>query len=267
MRKPIPCLPIGPTLGAGIAALAAWAGLGGLAHGQVPEPLPDRPQASALEERLRRIEEINARLLEQLKRDREESARRYGELEERYRELQGRLVERRPAAEAGGALAPGEAKPRSSDLGRPGEVGQTYPVPELPLKARLGDGFQLASDDSEFELRLHVLDQTDYKFFSPNDMTFGKSGAYVPRVRVYFEGRLTRYWDYEVSLQRSLDGIWDLLDGTINLHLFDAFQIKFGRCLVPYSYLCSGQPQFARILAGEGSWVAPALRPWPAVAA
>ena len=32
-------------------------------------------------------------------------------------------------------------------------------------------------------------------------------------------------------------------------------------------YLCSGQPQFARILAGEGSWVAPALRPWPAVAA
>jgi uncharacterized protein (DUF608 family) len=34
-----------------------------------------------------------------------------------------------------------------------------------------------------------------------------------------------------------------------------------------YEYLCSGQPQFARILAGEGSWVAPALRPWPAVAA
>jgi phosphate-selective porin OprO/OprP len=236
MRKPVPCLPIGPTLGAGIATLAVWAGLCGLAHGQLPEPLPSRPQASELEERLRRVEEANALLLEQLKRDREESARRYGELEERYRELQGRLVEQGPAALAGAALTPGESKPRSSDLGRPGEVGRTYPAPELPLQAVLGDGFQLATEDSELELRLHVLDQTDYKFFSPNDMTYGQSGAYVPRVRLYFEGRVTRYWDYEVSLQRSLDGIWDLLDGTINLHLSKAFQIKFGRCLVPYSY-------------------------------
>ena len=104
------------------------------------------------------------------------------------------------------------------------------------MRARLADGFQLASEDDEFDLRFHVLDQTDFKLFIPNDRTFGKSGLYIPRVRVYLEGRLTRFWEYEVSLQRSLDGTWDLLDGNLNLRLSEAFQVKFGRFLVPYSY-------------------------------
>jgi phosphate-selective porin OprO/OprP len=189
-----------------------------------------------VEQRLRRLEEVNARLIEQLKHDREESDRRYGELEGRYRALQSRLGEERPAAATESVPVSGEASTRSSNLGRPGELGRTYPGPELPLKARLADGFQLATEDDEFDLRLHVLDQTDYKTFAPNDMTFGKSGAYVPRVRVYFEGRLTRFWEYEVSLQRSLDGVWDLLDGNINIPFSEAFQLKLGRCLVPYSF-------------------------------
>jgi phosphate-selective porin OprO/OprP len=104
------------------------------------------------------------------------------------------------------------------------------------LKARFADGFQLASEDDEFDLRFHILDQTDFKLFTPNDRTFGKSGLYIPRVRVYFEGRLTRLWEYEVSLQRSLEGAWDLLDGNLNFRPSEAFQVKFGRMLVPYSY-------------------------------
>jgi phosphate-selective porin OprO/OprP len=254
MRIPFPRVSIGPTLRASLAILAAWAGLCGLAHGQLPEPLTDRSQATALDERLRRLEEMNVRLLEQLKRDREESARRYSELDERYRhdstesarrykdledryrELGRHVGEPRPDAEAGRTEEPAEPTTRSSHHGRPGEAGRFHPMAELPLKARLADGFQLASEDEEFDLRFHVLDQTDYKFFSPNDMTYGKSGVYVPRVRVYFEGRLTRNWDYEVSLQRSLDGNWDLLDGNINLRLAEGFQIKLGRCLVPYSF-------------------------------
>ena len=115
-------------------------------------------------------------------------------------------------------------------------MGRPHPTRELPLRARLADGFQLASEDDEFDLRFHVLDQTDFKLFIPNDRTFGKSGLYIPRVRVYLEGRLTRFWEYEVSLQRSLDGTWDLLDGNLNLRLSEAFQVKFGRFLVPYSY-------------------------------
>ena len=150
-------------------------------------------------------------------------------MEDRYRELQRRLGEPRPAAEAEATPASGETTTRSSHLGRPGEVGRPHPTRELPLRARLADGFQLASEDDEFDLRFHVLDQTDFKLFIPNDRTFGKSGLYIPRVRVYLEGRLTRLWEYEVSLQRSLDGSWDLLDGNLNLRLSDAFQVKFGR--------------------------------------
>ena len=115
-------------------------------------------------------------------------------------------------------------------------MGRPHATRELPLRARFADGFQLASEDDEFDLRFHVLDQTDFKLFTPNDRTFGKSGLYIPRVRVYLEGRLTRFWEYEVSLQRSLDGTWDLLDGNLNLRLSEAFQVKFGRFLVPYSY-------------------------------
>ena len=63
-----------------------------------------------------------------------------------------------------------------------------------------------------------------------------RSGLYVPRVRVYFEGRLTRPFEYTVSLQRSVDGNWDLLDGFLNFRFSDAFQVRFGRTLVPYSY-------------------------------
>ena len=95
-------------------------------------------------------------------------------------------------------------------------MGRPHPTRELPLRPRLADGFQLASEDDEFDLRFHILDQTDFKLFTPNDRTFGKSGLYIPRVRVYFEGRLTRLWEYEVSLQRSLEGAWDLLDGNLN---------------------------------------------------
>ena len=236
MCKPIARLRLGRTLGRWLAVLAVSAGYCGLAHGQPPAPLPDSPQVTALEERLRRVEEVNARLLEQLKSDREESARRYGELEDRYRELQRRPAEPRPAAEAETSLASGETTTRSSHLGRPGEVGRPHPTRELPLQARFADGFQLASEDDEFDLRFHVLDQTDFKLFTPNDRTFGKSGLYIPRVRVYLEGRLTRLLEYEVSLQRSVEGTWDLLDGNLNLRPSDAFQVKFGRMLVPYSY-------------------------------
>jgi phosphate-selective porin OprO/OprP len=237
MRNPIAGHRIGRTLGPWVSILAALAAPCGLAHAQLPEALPDQqPQAITVEERLKRVEEMNSRLLEQLKRDREKSDRRYEELADRYRELQRRVGERGTTAEDETAPEPGEATSRASNLGRPGEVGREYPGRPLPLKTRFADGFQLFTEDEEFELRFHVLDQTDYKIFSPNDMTFGQSGVYVPRVRVYFEGRLTRNWEYEVSLQRSLDGVWDLLDGNVNLRLSDGFQIKLGRTLVPYSY-------------------------------
>jgi phosphate-selective porin OprO/OprP len=37
-------------------------------------------------------------------------------------------------------------------------------------------------------------------------------------------------------LQRSVEGVWDLLDGNLNVRPTDALQVRFGRMLVPYSY-------------------------------
>ncbi|MFO0953713.1 MAG: porin [Isosphaeraceae bacterium] len=245
----------GRTAGPWLAALAAWALLApAQARGQLPPAIP--APAEGVEDRLRRLEAVNARLLERLDREREETDRRYRDLEGRYNELLRRVgdapaypagerpAESREAPKATSgraevdtdADADGEAEGRRSHLGRPGEVGMSESARGLPLRARFADGFQLATRDDEFDLRFHVLDQTDFKVFNPNDNTFGKSGLYIPRVRVYLEGRLTRLWEYEVSLQRSLEGSWDLLDGNVNYRPSEAFQIKFGRMLVPYSF-------------------------------
>ena len=107
---------------------------------------------------------------------------------------------------------------------------------ERPLRASLGDGFTFKSEDDEYQLRLRVLDQTDFKDFIPNNQIPASSGLYIPRVRVYFEGQLTRLFQYEVSIQRSVDGLWDLLDGNVNFRPDRRFQVRFGRMLVPYSY-------------------------------
>jgi phosphate-selective porin OprO/OprP len=100
----------------------------------------------------------------------------------------------------------------------------------------LEEGFALESENEEYVLRFHVLDQTDFKVFTPNNQFPARSGLYIPRVRVYLEGRLTRPFEYEVSLQRSVDGAWDLLDGNLNFNFDKRFQIKFGRMLTPYSF-------------------------------
>jgi phosphate-selective porin OprO/OprP len=246
------------------------------------DPPADPPASAAeVEARLRRLEEMNARLVEQneaIERSRAEDSaaaeRRYSDLEKRYDDLKRKvesggglppalsdvagpapaLVPGGPrerifaGAEAAEALRPPLfGAPGGVESGRPGAGAGEQPRviglmskglggPELPLRPRLGDGFTLASEDDEFELRLRVLDQNDGKVFVPNDQDPARSGLYIPRVRVYFEGRLTRPFEYEVSLQRSVEGVWDLLDANANFVFSERFQLRFGRMLVPYSY-------------------------------
>ncbi len=106
----------------------------------------------------------------------------------------------------------------------------------LGLHANFAEGFAFESADAEYTLRFHILDQTDFKDFVPNNQNPARSGLYIPRVRAYFEGRLTKPFEYEVSLQRTVDGGWDLLDANLNMGRSEKFQIRFGRTLTPYSY-------------------------------
>jgi phosphate-selective porin OprO/OprP len=105
------------------------------------------------------------------------------------------------------------------------------------LEAEFGEGFALVSEDEEFELRIHILNQVDYKLFSPSDQEPAAiDGVYIPRMRVYFEGKLTDPFRYEISLQRSVEGEFDLLDANLDIRFSEGFQVRFGRTLIPYSY-------------------------------
>ena len=80
------------------------------------------------------------------------------------------------------------------------------------------------------------MEQTDFKYFLPEDQEPARPGVYIPRFRTYFEGHITRSFEYELSLQRSVEGQFDVLDANINYRPSEAFQVKLGRFLVPYSY-------------------------------
>ncbi len=131
-----------------------------------------------------------------------------------------------------------------SESEQPGRTESNEPVERTEgrrseragLFAFFDDGVLLATPDEEFQLRIHVMEQTDFKLFLPTYQLPARSGAYIPRFRAYFEGNVTKTFEYEVSLQRSVEGSFDVLDANINLRSSDAMQLKVGRFLVPYSY-------------------------------
>ncbi|MHC4399691.1 MAG: porin [Planctomycetota bacterium] len=106
------------------------------------------------------------------------------------------------------------------------------------LRGVFDDGFGLESWDGEHSLRFHLLAQTDFKVFDPTDQDpAARTGMYIPRARVYFEGQFTEPYEYELSLQRSLEGQFDLLDANFNVRWCEErLQVTVGRFLVPYSY-------------------------------
>ena len=106
----------------------------------------------------------------------------------------------------------------------------------IPLHAVFDEGFTLSSSDDQFQLRIRTLTQLDGKVFSPSDQEPARGGIYLPRFRIYFEGQLTDEYEYELSLQRSVEGAFDVLDANVNFVRSKEFQIRVGRALVPYSF-------------------------------
>ena len=106
----------------------------------------------------------------------------------------------------------------------------------FPLRGRFDEGFELQSIDRQFQLRFRVLNQIDGKVFDPTSQEPARSGMYIPRFRIYFEGQLTDAFEYELSLQRSVEGAFDVLDANVNFVASEALQVRVGRALVPYSF-------------------------------
>ncbi|MDR3618847.1 MAG: porin [Paludisphaera borealis] len=205
------------------------------------------PQGEVLDDRLRKLEAMNRAIVERLDRSERERLRsedRYRSLESRYEDLLKRL-DAKPDAEADALPDPLPPRPAFREPGRQPDDDRPRGLAEHArggafadrlLIGAFGEGFGLKTEDDEYQLRFRVLDQTDFKVFSPGNQIPASSGIYIPRVRVYFEGQLTRLFQYEVSIQRSVEGVWDLLDGNVDVNIDPRFKVKFGRTLVPYSY-------------------------------
>lgn len=137
--------------------------------------------------------------------------------------------------------SPGSSDSEFGEASNPADENEAeaclLPGEPRKLEAEFGEGFALVSEDEEFELRIHILNQVDYKLFSPSDQEPAAiNGVYIPRMRLYFEGKLTDPFRYEISLQRSVEGAFDLLDANLDIRFSEGFQVRFGRTLIPYSY-------------------------------
>jgi phosphate-selective porin OprO/OprP len=96
-------------------------------------------------------------------------------------------------------------------------------------------GYLLQSEDQEFELRFNALLQADARIYAQETMSPVVSDINIPRMRLYFSGRMTKPIEYQLSLQRSTNGL-DLLNAYLNFHYDDRFQLRFGRFKSPYTY-------------------------------
>ncbi len=145
-----------------------------------------------------------------------------------------------PGFNAGTINLPGDntAPVLSEDSARPSRsAGPSKGARALPLKAYYDQqryGYLMQSDDSEFELRFNALLQTDARIYT-NTMNPVVNDIDMPRMRMYFSGRMTRPFEYQLSFQRSTNSL-DVLNAFINIHYDDRFQLKIGRYKPPYTF-------------------------------
>lgn len=213
--------------------LCVVAGWSGPASGQMPPVPAPADRAAELEQRLLRMEEANRRLADQV--------------DVLVQEIQNLRQQVGSEGAEAGATAPSRA-PNSDRSDGPGPTssGPGSPVPsytlsdtqspaEVSLDAVFGPGFQLESEDEEYQLQFHQETQLDYREFDPNGEVYARSGFYTPRVRAIFTGHLTKPLEYTFSINRGF-GSLDLLDAWFNYHPDDRFQFKLGRFMTPFNY-------------------------------
>lgn len=227
-----------------LACLLACATPPGLA--QAP---PQPPTAEQLAEQLRAAEARNRDLFGRLERLEREQGEQTKQLYERVADLTRRLD---PAGEPGrpnGAAAPGAAAPGASASPVPdyteGHIAPFLPAPgypgsnaispyRFPLRAVFGPGVRLFTEDDKFRLDIHYESQIEGRVWAPDEVP-ARSGFYLPRQRFFFDGHLTKFIEYEISINRGLNAI-NLLNAYINLHFDDRLQLRFGRFFTPLPY-------------------------------
>ena len=93
-----------------------------------------------------------------------------------------------------------------------------------------------SSDDDEWTLQIHNETQLDIRTYGQQGSDpVNQFGFYIPRMRLIFNGFLTKPIEYNISINKGLGGL-DLLDAYLNFNYDSRFQFRLGRYRVPFTY-------------------------------
>ncbi|WP_165225398.1 OprO/OprP family phosphate-selective porin [Aquisphaera insulae] len=135
------------------------------------------------------------------------------------------------SATTGGSAAPrGPLEPRrTSRFNMPGMAL------DLPAKVNFGPGFQIQTEDSEYQFQFHDLTQVDGRFYTQAEQTPVHSTFLLPREWFIFSGRLSKPFEYYVAIAQGIDNV-NLLDGYLNVNFDPRMNLKIGRYKTPFTY-------------------------------
>src|SRR5512135_2208565 len=220
----------------------------------VPAPTPGPSTASTAEaspeqfaERLRKLEEMNQRLLQQyesVSKENKTVLNQNAALSKTVQDLSKRFEEasqdQRQQARAAGGRAGTYEPPIHGGLPSPPSAPRVDRE-LLPLKASYDQNYQrrfgylLQSENQEFELRVNGLVQVDSRIYEQQNQNPVVSDIDIPRARIYFTGRVTKPIEYQISFRRTVN-TFDLLNAYLNFNYDDRLQLRFGRFRAPYTY-------------------------------
>ncbi len=227
----------------------------------VPAATPGTSTASPAEaspeqfaERLRKLEEMNQRLLqrfESVSRENKTISNQNAALSKTVQDLSKRLEdasqakrEQPQARAAGGRAGTADEQPITGGLTSPPSRGATAARTGrdlLPLRAFYDQNYQrrygylLQSENQEFEIRLNGEVQADSRIYEQRNQNPVVHDLDIPRARLYFSGRLTKPVEYQISFQRT-NNSFDLLNAYLDFRYDERLQLRIGRYRAPFTY-------------------------------
>lgn len=124
------------------------------------------------------------------------------------------------------------------------------PIPDFPIRAHFGPGFEFKTRDDEFTLQFHNLTQFDYRGYQQDHQTNAVDTFTFPRVWLIFSGHMTKPYEYYISFAEGFDS-FNILDTFLNVNYNKAFQFRVGRFKTPFTYEFYAEPTQA---IANGEW-------------
>jgi phosphate-selective porin OprO/OprP len=243
----------GGLIGTTLVALATIAAGDRAARGQLPDPLPPLPAAptpptveppgtATVEQLLKRLDKLEA-ANKKLQDQNEALAKQYKDLSKKVDKDAADDDSDGGGGSAGGGGGGGSTGSQLTSAAnvRPARAAQVIgnrKLGSIPLKASYDyrrNGFQFQTDDGELQLKFRAEAQADARVYDPANQFPVNGGFYLPRTRFYFQGRVTRPIEYQISFQQGY-GTFAPLNVYLNFHYDDRFQLRFGRYKAPWSY-------------------------------